>query len=203
MKAALAPKETERSRVPKTNPKSAALAADRYDKVMSQTVTGRFRREALALARARGEEAEKQLERDVFNYGDMLFQEAEMTRGKRDQWRLEQMRERIATEVRAPLSSRRCALSFFLAPLRRRGCLRLAPARRLAPPAPTAARASPSPRRQEAEATFRPQLASSSASLASATSVADDDEEVLERFGRYDEQRRQRQQALRDQVAAE
>ena len=55
------------------------------DKVMSHTVTGRYRKAALAIAKAKGEEAK--LKNDVYNYGDMLFQEAEMTRERRDAWR--------------------------------------------------------------------------------------------------------------------
>ena len=80
----------EARHIPQTNKVSAKLAADRYDKVMSHTVTGRDRKEAQALARAKGEEST--LNRDVYNYGDMLFQEAEITRQKRDEWRSKQLR---------------------------------------------------------------------------------------------------------------
>ena len=58
---------------------------------MAKTKAGKIRKTALALARARGVEAEAELERDVFNYGDMLFQEAEMARAKRDEWRREHL----------------------------------------------------------------------------------------------------------------
>ena len=64
---------------------------------MSHTVTGRYRKEAQALARAKGEEST--LNRDVYNYGDMLFQEAEITRQKRDEWRSKQLRDKAEAEV--------------------------------------------------------------------------------------------------------
>ena len=90
-------RSNETRRIPQPNKMSAKLAADRYDRVMSHTVTGRYRKEALAIARAKGEES--MLNRDVYNYGDMLFQEAEMTRQKRDEWRSEQLREKDEAEV--------------------------------------------------------------------------------------------------------
>ena len=55
---------------PFVNERSRQLAANRYDKVMAHTVTGRYRKAALAIAKAKGESLN-----DVYNYGDMLFQD--------------------------------------------------------------------------------------------------------------------------------
>jgi hypothetical protein len=84
--------------VSRISAKSASLTANRYENVMAKSKVGRIRRTAMALARARGEEAQLELEREVFNYGDMLFQEAQMSREKRDEWRREQLRQRLAEE---------------------------------------------------------------------------------------------------------
>ena len=86
----------QQDRVPRPSAKSQQLAANRYDKVMSKTLHGRYKKEALALAKAKGEETS--MLRDVYNYGDMLFQEAQMTRERREEWRREQLQERLAAE---------------------------------------------------------------------------------------------------------
>ena len=83
-------------RKPKTNPRSAQLAAGRYEQIMASSAAGRYRNEVLGIARAKGEEAERH---EVYNYGDMLFQEAQMTRARREAWRRDQMRERRAAEA--------------------------------------------------------------------------------------------------------
>jgi hypothetical protein len=84
-------------RIPHPNKRSARLAADRYDKVMAHTVTGRYRKAALAIAKAKGEDAS--LSRDVYNYGDMLFQEARMTQARRDEWRKHELRAKQEAET--------------------------------------------------------------------------------------------------------
>ena len=94
---ALRPETDEKdARIPRPSAKSAELAANRYDKVMSHTVAGRYRKEAMAIARAKGEG--DALSKDVYNYGDMLFQEANMTRERRDAWRRNALREKEEAE---------------------------------------------------------------------------------------------------------
>ena len=96
LQRSLQAEKKEDPRVPRANARSRVLAADRYDKVMGHTVTGRYRKEALAIAKAKGQDSA--LIRDVYNYGDMLFQEAQMTRSRREEWRREQLKQRIAAE---------------------------------------------------------------------------------------------------------
>lgn len=81
---------------PQTNARSAQLAAGRYAKVMSAQAAGRFRKDAIAIARAKGE---PEREESVYNYGDMLYQEAQMASQRRDVWRRQQLQQRQAEEA--------------------------------------------------------------------------------------------------------
>ena len=89
--------EAEPVHVPLTNKRSQALAANRYSKVMASKAATRYRKDVINLAKAKGTESAHE---DVYNYGDMLYQEAEMTRVRRDAWRTEQLRQRATEDAK-------------------------------------------------------------------------------------------------------
>ena len=90
--------EEESGRVPEINKRSEMIAASRYEQVMSKTVVGRYRNQIIAEAAAKDGEEEARRLQDVYNYGDMLFQEAKLTQAKKDEWRRHQQAEKIRAE---------------------------------------------------------------------------------------------------------
>ena len=80
------------SHKPQTNARSAQLAAGRYERVMASQASSRYRHEALSIARAKGEPERA----DIYNYGDMLYQEAQMANARREAWRREQLLQKHA-----------------------------------------------------------------------------------------------------------
>eukprot|EP00900_Chrysochromulina_parva_P015008 jgi/Chrpa1/23508/Chrysochromulina_OHIO_Genome00027786-RA len=83
------------SHKPQTNARSAQLAAGRYERVMASQASSRYRHEALSIARAKGEPERA----DIYNYGDMLYQEAQMANARREAWRREQLLQKHAEEA--------------------------------------------------------------------------------------------------------
>ena len=71
LQRSLQAEKKEDPRVPRANARSRMLAADRYDKVMGHTVTGRYRKEALAIAKAKGQDSA--LIRDVYTTATCCF----------------------------------------------------------------------------------------------------------------------------------
>lgn len=69
------------------NPVSAQLAAGRYEDVMGKTIVGRYGKELREEASAAGDEAQAKRVAEVYNYGDMLFQESKQTQAKKEEWR--------------------------------------------------------------------------------------------------------------------
>jgi len=89
---------------PAINKNSAAIAETRFDDVMNKTAIGRYRKDLRAIAGAKdgGGSKEKQRVHDVFNYGDMLFQEGKMSEARKEKKKAEELarrREQEAKEV--------------------------------------------------------------------------------------------------------
>eukprot|EP00908_Phaeocystis_cordata_P016484 Transcript_27744.p1 GENE.Transcript_27744~~Transcript_27744.p1 ORF type:complete len:816 (+),score=406.70 Transcript_27744:122-2569(+) len=86
--------KTETRHKPAINQKSAEMAETRFDDVMNRTAIGRYRKEVRAIAGVKGGAKEAGRVKDVFNYGDMLFQEGKMTAARKDQARSDELRRR-------------------------------------------------------------------------------------------------------------
>lgn len=86
--------KTETRHKPAINQKSAEMAETRFDDVMNRTAIGRYRKEVRAIAGVKGGAKEAGRVSDVFNYGDMLFQEGKMTAARKDQARSDELRRR-------------------------------------------------------------------------------------------------------------
>merc|ERR1740139_1769734 len=86
---------------PAINKNSAAIAETRFDDVMNKTAIGRYRKELRAIAGVKdlsaGDAKEERRVHDVFNYGDMLFQEGKMSEARKEKKKQEELaRRRVA-----------------------------------------------------------------------------------------------------------
>ena len=89
---------------PAINKNSAAIAETRFDDVMNKTAIGRYRKELRAIAGVKdlsaGDAKEERRVHDVFNYGDMLFQEGKMSEARKEKKKQEELARRSAQEAR-------------------------------------------------------------------------------------------------------
>ena len=71
---------------PAINKNSASMAETRFDDVMNKTAIGRYRKDIRAIAGAKDGSGSKEKQRvqEVFNYGDMLFQEGKMSAARKE-----------------------------------------------------------------------------------------------------------------------
>ena len=87
---------------PAINKNSAAMAETRFDDVMNKTAIGRYRKDIRAIAGAKDGSGSKEKQRvqDVFNYGDMLFQEGKMSAARKEKKKAEELARRREQEAK-------------------------------------------------------------------------------------------------------
>jgi len=87
---------------PAINKNSAAMAETRFDDVMNKTAIGRYRKDIRAIAGAKDGSGsrEKQRVQEVFNYGDMLFQEGKMSAARKEKKKAEELARRREQEAK-------------------------------------------------------------------------------------------------------
>jgi hypothetical protein len=76
------------------------MVAERFSHVLASTAAGRYQSEVVSLASVTGGEAEGDHVRDLYNYGDMLFQEGTMQRQRREDERQRELQRREEEELR-------------------------------------------------------------------------------------------------------
>ena len=87
---------------PAINKNSAAMAETRFDDVMNKTAIGRYRKDIRAIAGAKDGSGSKEKQRvqEVFNYGDMLFQEGKMSAARKEKKKAEELARRREQEAK-------------------------------------------------------------------------------------------------------
>lgn len=76
------------------------ILAERFSHVLTSTAAGRHQREVVSLACVNGGETEADRVRDLYNYGDMLFQEGTMQRRRKEEERQRELQRREEEELR-------------------------------------------------------------------------------------------------------
>jgi hypothetical protein len=76
------------------------IVAERFSHVLASTAAGRHQREVVTLACVNGGETEGDRVRDLYNYGDMLFQEGMMQRQRKEDERQRELQRREEEELR-------------------------------------------------------------------------------------------------------
>ena len=77
----------------------AKMTEKRFSKVMASTAPGRYRKELVSHAAVRGGVKECERVHDVYNYGDMLFQEGMLDAKKKEALRNQELRRREEADV--------------------------------------------------------------------------------------------------------